>query len=220
MTKISFLVLFSIIAFSCRKLEGQPFDENIYFFEPQPKNISELNKIPSRFRGKFMSQDSLFYNIEDNFICFSYCNKFKVAKSEIGLLKSDFEITDKKIISKKLDIAFGYRFLKDSIELSEVKMDTVFVFSKNNKAKRIDGQLVLNFKDRIYWQIKIISIQQNVLTIKQLSDFADLKRLDSITAIKSKMIDSTKILLNPSRFEFKKIVNLKNSGFSANYKKI
>ena len=66
----------------------------------------------------------------------------------------------------------------------------------------------------------MISIQKNNLKIKQLSNFSDLKKLDSITKIKSKSIDSTSILIKPSRREFKKIINLKNLGTEMIYKKL
>ena len=154
-------------------------------------------------------------------MCYNeYYNKFKINKTKLDSLKSEFEITDKKFINKDLDKAFDYRILKDSIELSEKIIDTIFVISDNQKAKRTDGQLILSFKDSIFWNIKMISIQKNNLKIKQLSNFSDLKKLDSITKIKSKSIDSTSILIKPSRREFKKIINLKNLGTEMIYKKL
>ena len=220
MKKNIFTLLFLVLLFCCKRAEF-PISENNYLFEnSQPINDSELNKIPSKFQGKFMSQDSSYLNIDAYCVYNEYYNKFKINKTKLDSLKSEFEITDKKFINKDLDKAFDYRILKDSIELSEKIIDTIFVISDNQKAKRIDGQLILSFKDSIFWNIKMISIQKNNLKIKQLSNFSDLKKLDSITKIKSKSIDSTSILIKPSRREFKKIINLKNLGTEMIYKKL
>ena len=216
-----FLAIFLItLVFSCRRTEEQSVDENNYFIEPQPINNSELSKIPARFQGKFMSNDSIYINIAKNGIIQEYDYKFKVSKTALDSLKGEFEITDKKIITKEVGKAYNYRFLKDSVELSEKRIDTIFMFSDHQKAKRIDNKLILNFKDSLFWNIRTISIQNDNLTMSQISDFADLKQLDSITVIKSKMIDSTRILLNPSRREFKKIINIKNAGLKFNYRKL
>ena len=48
----------------------------------------------------------------------------------------------------------------------------------------------------------------------------DLKRIDSVTKIKSAMIDSTLFILKPSRNEFKRILNIKDLGETAAYKKV
>ena len=216
-----FLAIFLItLVFSCRRTEEQSVDENNYFIEPQPINNSELSKIPARFQGKFMSNDSIYINIAKNGIIQEYDYKFKISKTALDSLKGEFEITDKKIITKEVGKAYNYRFLKDSVELSEKRIDTIFMFSDHQKAKRIDNKLILNFKDSLFWNIRTISIQNDNLTMSQISDFADLKQLDSITVIKSKMIDSTRILLNPSRREFKKIINIKNAGLKFNYRKL
>lgn len=108
----------------------------------------------------------------------------------------------------------------DSLEIIKKDIDTFFVFSNVQKAKRIDGQLVLNYKDSIYWKIKTISIEKNILKIKYIYSEEDLKRIDSLTKIKSTMIDSSAYILRPSRNEFKRILNLKNLGETREYKKV
>ena len=220
MKKLFLAIVVITFVFSCRRTEEQSVDENNFFMEPQPINDSELSKIPARFQGKFMSNDSIYINIAKNGIIQEYDYKFKVSKTALDSLKGEFEITDKKIITKEVGKAYNYRFLKDSVELSEKRIDTIFMFSDHQKAKRIDNKLILNFKDSLFWNIRTISIQNDNLTMSQISDFADLKQLDSITVIKSKMIDSTRILLNPSRREFKKIINIKNAGLKVNYRKL
>jgi hypothetical protein len=108
----------------------------------------------------------------------------------------------------------------DSIELIEKHIDTLFRFSLYQKAKRIDGQLILSSKDSIFWRIQFLSIEKNILRFKNLYEREDLKKLDSVTKVKSKMLDSTSYLIKQTRSEFKKILKIKNLGFDQEYQKI
>jgi hypothetical protein len=98
-------------------------------------------------------------------------------------------------------------------------VDTFFVFSNTQKAKRFNGQLVLNFKDSIYWKVKSICLEKNILKIKYIYSDEDLKKMDSLTKIKSTRIDSSSFIIRPSRNEFKRILNLKNLVEDSEYKK-
>jgi hypothetical protein len=80
--------------------------------------------------------------------------------------------------------------------------------------------LVLNQKDSIYWKIKLISFNKNTLTIKQLYSDDDLKRMESITEVHSKIIDSTSFIISPKRREFNQFFKLKKFGFDQEYRKI
>ncbi|KRD09938.1 hypothetical protein ASE21_09440 [Flavobacterium sp. Root901] len=108
----------------------------------------------------------------------------------------------------------------DSIELIQKQIDTLFRFSLYNKAKRIDGQLILSRKDSIFWTSQFLSIQNNTIKFKRLCEEKDLRKLDSVTKTKGKMLDSTSYLVKPTRSEFKKILKIKNLGFDREYKKI
>jgi hypothetical protein len=88
------------------------------------------------------------------------------------------------------------------------------------KAKRFDGQLVLNYKDSIYWKVKSIRLEKNMLKIKYIYSEEDLKRIDSLTKVKSTMIDSSSFIIRPSRNEFKHILNLKKVGEELGFKKV
>ena len=48
----------------------------------------------------------------------------------------------------------------------------------------------------------------------------DLKKLDSVTAIKGKMLDSLCYLIKPTRTEFKSLLNIKNLGEDNEYVKL
>ncbi len=212
------LVLGLLFMFSCKKAE--PFGLNFYFENLQPINDSELTKIPNKFQGLFMSPDSIYLNIKEDIILEESFYKFKFHRKYIDSLKNEFMFSNGKCVSKDNNEVFDYRQLKDSIEFSNKRIDTFFVFSNTQKAKRIDGQLVLNYKDSIYWKIKSIQLEKNMLKIKYIYSEEDLKRIDSLTKVKSTMIDSSSFIIKPSRNEFKRILNLKRLGEDLEYRKI
>ena len=80
--------------------------------------------------------------------------------------------------------------------------------------------MVLNFKDSIYWKVKLISLNKNTLTIKQLYSEDDLKRMDSITKIHSKKLDSLSYIISPSRKEFKSFNEIKDFGYDSKFIKV
>lgn len=216
-----FLFLGLLFIVYCKRADA-PEDEHsaLYFEKPQPINDSELSNIPNKFRGIFMSSDSMYIDIKENIILREYYNRFRFHKNELDSIKNGFDFVGNQYISKYNKDVFDYRYLGDSIELSGKEIDTFFVFSNSQKAKRIDGQLILNYSDSIFWKIKAISMDKNVLKIKYIYSEEDLKRMDSLTKIKSTMIDSNLFLLKPSRNEFKRIINLKIFGEEHSYKKI
>lgn len=214
------LILLLVIA-SCKKAEA-PADEgfNLFFENPQPINDSELSKIPNKFRGLFIDSDSNYINIKENLILNEYYNKFKIHKNMLDSLKNEFDFVGNQYIFKFNNYAYDYRYLGDSIELSNKQIDTFFIFSNTEKAKRFNGQLVLNFKDSIFWKVKSLRLEKNALKITYLYSNDDLRRMDSITKIKSAAIDTASFISKPSRNEFKRILNLKNIGYQGNYNRV
>jgi hypothetical protein len=216
-----FLFLVVLFVVSCKKADAPAYDGFDMCFEKlQPINDSELSKIPIKFRGIFMNSDSVYVHIKENVILKENYYKFRFHKNELDSIKSGFDLKGNQYISKLNDDVFDYRYLGDSIEFSNKDIDTFFVFSDTQKAKRIDGKLVLNYKDSIFWKIKTISLEKNMLKIKYIYSEEDLKRIDSLTKVKSTMIDSSIYILSPSRNEFKRMLNLKKLGEEQYYNKI
>jgi|LakMenEpi03Aug12_release.lakeMendotaPanAssembly.Ray.scaffolds.fasta_scaffold397774_1 hypothetical protein len=216
-----YTVLLGLLVFlSCKKAEGVPSGLGFYFEIPQPINDSELSKIPNKFLGLFMNSDSTYVNVQENIILKEYYDKFRFHKREFDSIKLDFDKVGDKYISKLNSTIFECKYLKDSIEFSNKRIDTFFIFSNTQKAKRFDGQLVLNYKDSSYWTIKSIRLENNNLKIKYIYSEEDLKRIDSLTKVKSTMIDSSSFIIKPSRNEFKRILNLKKLGGEFEYRKV
>jgi hypothetical protein len=216
-----YILVLGLLAFlSCKKTECEPDGLSFYFENPQPINDSELSKIPNKFRGLYMNQDSVYLNIKEDIILKESFFKFKFHKKDMDSLKNEIVFSNGKYIFKDVNKTFQYRQLRDSIEFSEKQIDTFFIFSDRNKAKRFDGKLVLNYKDSIYWKVKSLRLEENNLKIKFIYSEQDLKRIDSLTKVKSTMIDSSSFIIKPSRNEFKRILNLKKLGGEFEYRKV
>lgn len=215
-----FLIVGLLGFLSCKRVEAEPAGFNFYFENSQPINDAELSKIPNKFLGLFMNSDSVYVNIQENIILKEYYDKFRFHKKDFDSIKVDFDKVGNKYVSKLNKDIFECKYLEDSIEFSNKRIDTFFIFSDRNKAKRFDGQLVLNYKDSIYWTIKSIRLEKNRLKIKYIYSDEDLKRIDSLTKIKSTIVDSSSFIIKPSRNEFKRILNLKLLGSDLEYRKI
>ena len=196
---------------SCKDVSAvEPFGNTYYFESPQPINDSELNSIPNKYLGIFMNSDSSYLHIKNNIILTEKKYTFYVNKMHLDSLKDDFEIINGKFISKISKEIYNYRELKDSIQLTNKDIDTFFIFSNSQKAKRINGHLILNEKDSIFWTVKFLSLNKKNLKITHIFSDDDLKKMDSITKNKSVMIDSSSFIFKPSRREFSKFINLKH----------
>ena len=148
-----FLVLGLLIFISCKRIE-EPFGINFYFENPQPTKDSELLKISNRFQGLFMDSDSVYINVQENIILKEYHLKFRLDEKDLDSIKNDFDKIGDKYISKINKDVYEVKYLKDSIEFSKKQIDTFFLFSNSQKAKRFDGKLILNYRDSIFWTIK------------------------------------------------------------------
>lgn len=216
-----YYLILSLFAFiSCKKAEIFPSGIDFYFENLQPINDSELSKIPNKFQGLFMSSDSVYVNVQENIILKEFYNKFRFPKKDFDSIKGDFDKVGNNYISKLNQDVYEAKYLKDSIEFSNKTIDTFFIFSDLQKAKRFDGQLILNYKDSVFWTVKSIRLENNSLKIKYIYSKEDLKRIDSLTKVKSTTVDSTSFIIKPSRNEFKRILNLKHLGMDKEYKRV
>jgi hypothetical protein len=219
--KIALILGILIALSSCKKARAVPADAFALYFEaPQPVNDSELDRFPAKFRGLYIDSDSTFLRIDENVIRLESCNKFIIHKKELDSLKEEFDIIDGRLIAKYTKQKYDLIKKGDSIKLIEKYIDTLFRFSYYNKAKRIDGKLVLSKRDSVFWTVRILSIENNVLRINNVLLMNDLKKIDSITAIKSQMLDSTSFVVKPTRREFKSLLKLKNFGYEQQFKKV
>ncbi|MRX67201.1 hypothetical protein SAMN06265349_101879 [Flavobacterium resistens] len=224
MKKIVLILVIIALSISCKKADAAAECVEgcavFYFENPQPDNDAELDHFPNKFRGLYVNNDSTFIRIDEDRILEEYFYKFKIHKLKLDSLKADCDIVDGKLMVKDTKYCYDMFPKGDSIELVQKNIDTLFRFSLYQKAKRIDGQLILSRKDSIFWKIRFVSLDKNILKFKNIYDLKDLKKLDSVTKIKAKKLDSISYLMKPARSEFKKIFKIKHLGYDQEYKKV
>lgn len=214
------ILLASMLLFTSCKEHAVPVGNTYYFSDPQPVNDSELNSIPNKFIGLYVNEDSIYLKVSKRMIAEERLFKFRIHKNSLDSLSNELIKINGKYKFKKENTFLEDKIIGDSIEFSQKEIDTLFVFSDKQKAKRISGKLVLSDKDSVYWQTKLVFFDKNELTIKYLYSNNDLKKMNSITKIKSKQLDSTTYLISPTRAEFKRFFQVKDFGYVTKYKKV
>ncbi|GGF17435.1 hypothetical protein [Flavobacterium limi] len=222
MKKILLVLIITTFLVSCKKVRMRPCPDCFFFYfeSPQPHNSVELDHFPHRFRGLYKNEDSTFLRIEEDRIIAKYFGNYTIHKLEFDSIKEEYVIQGNQVTEKASNRKLYIRTKGDSIEFTETFIDTIFRLSYYNKLKRIDGQLILSTKDSIFWKPQFLTLKDKSLKIKEIYLPNDLKKLDSVTTIKGKKIDSMSYLIRPTRSELKKILKIKNLGFDQEYKKI
>jgi hypothetical protein len=168
----------------------------------------------------YRNDDSTFIRIEEDRILREYFYTNIIHKKALDSLKEDYNIINGKLVIKDFKAEYNLKPKGDSILLMRKMIDTLFRFSLNQRAKRIDGQLILSRKDSIFWNVQFLSIEKLAIKFKNLYEKEDLKKLDSVTQIKGKMLDSTSYLIKPTRREFKNILKIKHLGTEQQFDKV
>ena len=220
--KIINLVLIGVISISilsCKKAEEVPYEGVVFLFNDiQPIDDNEIASIPNRFTGNYINNDSTYLIVGKKDVFYKWINKSKISFELFETLKDSMKLVQNKMYYKDNSF-FEYRMLKDSVEIKEIKYDTIFSISDNQKVVKMNRTFVLNTKDSIYWKLQLITFDKRNLKIKDLYSLDDIRRIDSLSKIKSTKIDSIKNLFQLSRKEFRTMLALKHLGFERNYRK-
>lgn len=204
---------------NCKQADAVPYYGIDFLFKaPQPIDDREVNHFPNRFIGNYMNQDSTNLVIENKTVYYKWTTKSNISFSAFDSIKDSQRVFENRIYFDNEFVEF--RKLKDSIEITDSNYDTIFSISSFQKVKRVKNSIVFNTKDSIYWKIKIITLDNNRLTLKTIVSDEDLIRMDSLSKIKAQKIDSTKIIVQLSKREFKKMLTLKRFGYDQKFKKI
>lgn len=218
MKRLFVFLALSPFLFSCKRTNDLPIEENFFFEQPQPVNDSELNKFPSKFLGKYVDKDSMYFEIQKTIMLSGSDHKVKFHKKEMdSLAKMGLSYSAGRVTEMETGKSYTTTVVGDSIMVDFKYRDTIFQFSNSQKAKRINGCLVLSYKDSIYWRVKYLSLDKGRLSIKTLAFDTDIQKLDSITKIKSVKLDSATYVFTPSRHEFSRILKCRTLGYESVY---
>lgn len=207
---VATIVLAALI--SCNKT---PLGETAFYFDnPQPINDSELSKIPSKFIGEYSNSSDKVVIVSESAI-YEQINTMYPKK----MIDSIGKFSNGKLTTYDNKV-FNAEIIGDSLHIKGVFGDTIFKFSPNQKAKRINGDLVLSSKDSLFWRVNIISLTRDSLKIKYLSDKEDYNKIKPLIGNIRINEDTTIVKINPTRHEFKKILKIRKFGNEEGYKKI
>jgi len=214
-------VLFAVLLLlSCKdKIAEPPFDFGVYFENPEPQNDGELKKIPSKFVGLFKNSDSLFIRIYRNKILSESYFKSRIHRLMLDSIKDSVEYKNGSLRLLSTNQVYQVKKIGDSLELLQKDIDTIFSFSDNQKAKRIDGKLIISNRVDKLWKVQLFKLEKNNLIMDYIT-FDDLELIDSITKIKSQKLDSIDYVVKPSRREFKNILRLKKKTYENIFLKV
>uniref|UniRef100_UPI00404791C9 hypothetical protein n=1 Tax=Flavobacterium sp. TaxID=239 RepID=UPI00404791C9 len=77
-----------------------------------------------------MDLDSTFLIFQKEYIFKEHYDTFRVSNNFLDSLKLEYDILESEIVSKNYkDVRFPFRKLKDSIEIKDKRIDTIFRFS-------------------------------------------------------------------------------------------
>lgn len=196
------IAICSFVGCNKEETDGTAF----YFDNPQPINDSELSKIPSKFIGEYSNNSDKVLIVSESAI-YEQVNAMYPKK----MIDSIGKFSNGKLTTYDNKVFYA-EIVGDSLHIKGVFGDTIFKFSPNQKAKRINGQLVLSTKDSVFWQVKMMSLEKDSLKWKYFSYKNDYNRLKPIVKDININGDSTVIRLKPTRREFGKILELKTLG--------
>lgn len=212
------LILSSVTFFGCKESAIEFYGTNFYFMEPQPINDSELKKFPSKFRGVYQSDNNDIIEITDNYIYRQYEGVYTVSRAEFDSISKENIYEGGKLKFNDNQEVLTVQERHDSVTLKSFYRDTIFAFSQNHKAKRINGHLVLSHKDSVFWKVNILAVKNDSLKWKKLGSKTDYAFLKSYIKDITSNADTSVVKLKPTRREFSKLLSSENINWSRYYK--
>ena len=179
----------------------------VTFTEPQPKDVSAIDRFPQRIQGKYLSsQDSTFLWITSNSMIRIYDFNEKLHLSQ---LDSTQQIIGDSLFDLKTNQGQLIRIEGDSIVMHVNEVDTLFKFDKHNVLKKFKGYYFVNiYRSEANWEVKELEPSRGKIILSDISPKEDLSQLKVIAESSQ---DATPYVLSPTRRQFKKFV--RNEGF-------
>lgn len=178
------------------------------FDKPQPNDVKSLTAFPRRIQGKYVANDhASIVTITDKLITRFYDFDFKEHKDSLG---SSYKLVGDTLINLT-DSTKETVFVKgDTIFQHFQGTDTLFNISVDNVLKKFKGYYFLNsrYSDNA-WEVKKLLLQKGILTIGNISNEGDIKKLKEITETAA---DTTSTHFTLTRRQFKSFI--KQNGFA------
>ena len=157
------ILIFVILISSCKEKAAEFLEFSKLLFEnPQPKSEIAKNVIPIQFRGKYIENDSSFIEINDVMIRRNNLYRIKIHKDSIFKDSSDLIFENDKIIEKGTNTIYKYKLVNKFYNLEYTTCDTIFRLSSDNVVKRVKSNMILSYRDSIYWNMSVYNLTKNL----------------------------------------------------------
>ncbi len=190
-------------------------EERVKFEEPQPSDRNDLNQIPRKLRGSYISNsDSTFLTISEDRIV-----EWMDLETRTLIDSLDMEIDSTMMTEvtpdsvQVIDGAFNlsFKFLpSDSVIVYYSYRDTVFEISNEQVLRRFKGHYFLNYRrTEDNWIVRRLTLDKGELSFSKVRVPEDFNELKEITEVKEIKSDSGKVVgykLNPTRKELKQLM--------------
>lgn len=219
MKKISLLLLVSILFISCK--EHVLSDSFIYFSEAQPVNVDAITSIPQKYRGTYSMNHSREMDIQSRTIIVTQIDTLQATKSELDSIPG-IQFKNNQVYDTERNVYYATLVKNDSITWKMTSSDTIFSFAENEVAKIYKSSLILNKQINGNVQVNILKINPNGLTEIQLGTKNDANVIQNKLHISREIIiqnsDTTRIILTPTRADFRKLLRLEDFEYQNKYR--
>jgi hypothetical protein len=206
--KIVFLVLVATL-FSCKN--DQLANSYIYFNEPQPVDVETVANFPKKYIGTFGRDYSNLLKVESNYVIKVEIEGFDATKKQMDSL-SELEFKNNIVYDKATQKAYKTFVKNDTIQWETERLDTIFSFAENESAKIYKSSLILNKEVNGKYLVNIIKFDfssNKYLQFGTRKDFIKIKEQLKIPfEANVENNDTTFVILNPSRADFRKLLRL------------
>jgi hypothetical protein len=214
--KIAFLVLITTL-FSCKN--DQLTDSYIYFDEPQPVDVAAVNHFPKNYLGTFSMDYSHRLKVESKYVIKITVVSFDATKKQMDSLP-ELEFKNNIVYDKATQKAYKTVVKNDSIQWETERLDTIFSFDQNETAKVYKSSLILNKELDGKYLVDIIKFDFSSNKYIQLGtqkDFEKIRKLNISFFANVEHNDTTYVVLNPNRSDFRKLLRLDGFDYEKMY---
>jgi hypothetical protein len=218
--RVVFLIVAMALCCSCKKSVAEDTEGIYYFAQVQPAGKDSLLNMPNKFLGHYLSEYGDTLQISSDEIAYSVYTEFAISKKDSFFSKYN---GDERLSMRALQDSLepDMRIIKqdiDSIYLSSTNKKILFSFSEQT-AKFVNGDFISNAKDSVYWRVEAYSLKKDSLCIKRFLDKEDLGIVKSVVKDVEVNADTSKVIVNPTKREFKRLLK-SDAGSVQSFRKI
>ena len=206
--KIVFLAIIWLLV-SCKS--DQLTNSYIYFDQPQPAKVKEIEHFPKKYIGTFGRDYSHLLKTESNFVISITIDSFEATKNQLDSL-SEVEFRDNTVYDKATQHAYKTILKNDTIQWETERLDTLFSFADNEIAKIYKSTLILNKEEDGKYLVNVIKFDLTSNKYLQLGTRKDFLKIQSELKIPFEATvesnDTVSVVLQPSRADFSKLLRI------------